>query len=74
LGLSIMIGYRIYPKKVEKIEVCLYIGSGAELAKDVEFALDELEISYSRVNEGDIKKGNLKNYSVLIIPGLKKEI
>ncbi|MCD6471677.1 hypothetical protein J7K55_00915 [Candidatus Aerophobetes bacterium] len=39
LGLSIMIGYRIYPKKVEKIEVCLYIGSGAELAKDVDLLL-----------------------------------
>ncbi|MEA1964214.1 MAG: BPL-N domain-containing protein [Candidatus Aerophobetes bacterium] len=69
LGLSIMIGYGVYSEKVKKSEVCLYTGSGAELAEDVEFALNELEIPYSKVNEDDIKKGNLKNYLVLIIPG-----
>ncbi|MCK4419127.1 hypothetical protein KAV79_04920 [Candidatus Aerophobetes bacterium] len=69
LGLSIMIGYGVYPKGVKKSEVCLYTGSGAELAKDVEFVLDELGISHSKVNEDDIKKGNLENYLVLIIPG-----
>jgi len=54
---------------VKKSEVCLYTGPGAELAKDVEFALNELGISYGKLNEDDIKKGNLENYLVLIIPG-----
>lgn len=54
---------------VKKSEVCLYTGPGAELAKDVEFALNKLGVSYSKLNEDDIEKGNLENYLVLIIPG-----
>ncbi len=69
LALSIMIGCGVYFKRVKKSGVCLYSGSGAELAKDVEFALNELDVSYSKADEDDIRKGNLENYSVLIIPG-----
>ncbi len=68
LSLSVMIG-SAYSKRVKENGVCLYAGPGAELAKDVEFALNELEVSYNEVNEDDIKKGTLENYLVLIIPG-----
>ena len=69
LGLSMIMGGGVYSKEVQKSEICLYMGSGAELAKDVEFALGELGIAYGKLNEDDIKRGNLENCSVLIIPG-----
>lgn len=50
-------------------QVCVYAGSGAVLAKDVETALDRLAIPYARVNEFDVKAGGLEGCSVLIIPG-----
>lgn len=52
-----------------KRKVCIYTGSGASLAKDVERALDKLNISYRKIAEKEIKKGDLKDHSVLIIPG-----
>ena len=53
VAISIMIGCRVYFRKIKKSEVCLYVGSGAELAKDVEFALNELGISYEKVDEDE---------------------
>lgn len=64
-----IIGWGMYLKEREKRKVCVYAGSGAELAKDVEFALNKLGISYDEVNEDEIKKGKLKSCPVLIIPG-----
>ena len=74
LGLSMIRGGGVYSKEVQKSEVCLYVGSGAELAKDVEFALGELGIAYGKLNEDDKKRGNLENCSVLIIPGSQLKV
>ncbi len=49
--------------------VCIYAGSGAVLAEDVELALDRLGIPHTRVNEFDVKAGQLEACSVLVIPG-----
>ena len=49
--------------------VCIYAGSGAVLAKDVEAALDRLAIPYGEVNEHDIKGNGLEDCSLLIVPG-----
>lgn len=48
---------------------CIYTGSGAELARDVEVALDKLNIPYSEVNEHTIREGGLGNCPLLIVPG-----
>ena len=50
-------------------EVCVYAGSGAVLAGDVEYTLERLGISYREVDENFIKSGGLVDCSVLIIPG-----
>ncbi|RLG03398.1 MAG: hypothetical protein DRN60_01520 [Thaumarchaeota archaeon] len=50
-------------------EVCVYAGSGAVLARDVEHALERLGISYREVDENFIKSGGLMDCSALIIPG-----
>jgi len=50
-------------------EVCVYAGSGAVLAGDVEYALERLGISYREVDESFIKGGGLVDCSALIIPG-----
>lgn len=47
---------------------CVYAGSGAVLARDVEAALDRLAIPYRRVDEFDVKGGRLKACSALIFP------
>jgi glutamine amidotransferase PdxT len=49
--------------------VCVYAGGGAVLARDVEVALDKLEIPYREVGEQDIRGGGLEDCSLLIIPG-----
>jgi glutamine amidotransferase PdxT len=49
--------------------VCLYAGGGAVLARDVEVALDKLEIPYREVGEQDIRGGGLEDCLLLIIPG-----
>jgi glutamine amidotransferase PdxT len=49
--------------------VCLYTGAGAVLAKDVEVALNKLEMPYRGVGEQDIKGGELKDCSLLIVAG-----
>lgn len=69
LVLLIMLGCEVHSTEIKKGQVCLYTGSGAELAEDVEFALNELEISFLKVDEDDIKDDNLEECSVLIIPG-----
>jgi len=50
-------------------EICIYAGSGAVLASDVEYALDRLGVSYREVDEDFIKSGGLADCSMLIIPG-----
>ncbi len=50
-------------------KVCIYVGEGASLARDVEVALYNLGIAYGEIDEASLKKGTLKNCSVLIIPG-----
>jgi len=50
-------------------QVCVYAGSGAVLARDVELALDKLGMPHARVSESDVKAGGLKGCSLLIIPG-----
>lgn len=50
-------------------EVCVYAGSGAVLARDVEVALDKSAIPYSEVDEHVIRRSRLGNCSLLIIPG-----
>ena len=49
--------------------VCIYIGAGAVLAKDVEVALDKLAMPYREVSEQDIKGSGLEDCLSLIIPG-----
>lgn len=49
--------------------VCVYAGDGAGLARDVEVALDKLEIPYHEVDEQDIRGGGLEDCPLLIIPG-----
>jgi len=50
-------------------KACIYAGSGAVLAKDVEVALDKLAIPRLEVDEHDIREGKLRNCSVLCVPG-----
>lgn len=50
-------------------KVCVYTGSGAVLARDVEAGLDRLAIPYRRVDEFDVKGVRLKACSALIFPG-----
>jgi len=49
--------------------ICVYAGSGAVLARDVEVALDKLAMPYRGVDEQDIKGSGLEDCSSLIIPG-----
>ena len=49
--------------------VCVYAGAGAVLARDVEVALDKLEMPYREAGEQDIRGGGLEDCSLLIIPG-----
>jgi glutamine amidotransferase PdxT len=49
--------------------VCVYAGSGAVLARDVEVALDKLDMPYREEGEQDIRDGGLEDCSLLIIPG-----
>ncbi len=63
-----MIKWTILDKEKEG-NICIYCGSGAILANDVEFALKELGISFKEIDEDDIKEGKLNDCSVLIIPG-----
>jgi glutamine amidotransferase-like uncharacterized protein len=53
---------------VDKL-VCVYAGSGAVLAKDVEIALDKLALPYREVDERDIRDGGLGDCSLLIVAG-----
>ena len=53
---------------VDKL-VCVYSGDGAVLARDVEVALDKLEMPYCEEGEQDIRDGGLEDCSLLIIPG-----
>lgn len=64
-----MIKWAVLDKEKEKSKLCIYCGSGAILANDVEFALNELEIPFIEIDEDDIKEGKLNDCSVLIIPG-----
>lgn len=50
-------------------QVCVYAGSGAVLARDLEAALDRLAIPYAGVNEFDVRGGGLGSCSLLIVPG-----
>lgn len=50
-------------------KICLYSGSGGELAENVGFALRKLDIAYDKLNGKDIGQGELESCSVLIIPG-----
>ena len=48
---------------------CVYAGSGAALARDVEVALDRLALPYHEVDERDVRSGGLNKCSLLIVPG-----
>lgn len=50
-------------------KIYVYAGTGAVLAKDVEVALDKLDIDYNEIEETDIKEDKLEKNSVLIVPG-----
>jgi glutamine amidotransferase PdxT len=49
--------------------VCVYAGTGAVLARDVEVALDKLAISYREVGEQGVRGSGLRDCSLLIVPG-----
>jgi glutamine amidotransferase PdxT len=49
--------------------VCVYAGTGAVLAEDVEVALDKLALPYREMGERDIRGGRLGDCSLLIVPG-----
>lgn len=49
--------------------ICVYAGSGAVLARDVEVALDELALPHGEVDERDVRSGRLDKCSLLIVPG-----
>ena len=49
--------------------VCVYAGTGAVLARDVEVALDKLSLPYREVSEQDIKGSGLEDCSLLLVPG-----
>ncbi len=54
----------------EKAEVCVYAGSGAVLAGDVEKSLRMLGIPYREIDEGYIRReGFEEDCKVLIVPG-----
>jgi len=55
--------------EVAKVEVCIYAGSGAVRAHDVEVALEKLGIPYTRADESSMRKRTLEGSSVLIMPG-----
>lgn len=49
--------------------ICIYAGSGAELARDVEVALDRLALPYCEVNARDVRTHRLDKCPLLIVPG-----
>ena len=49
--------------------IALFAGTGAVLAQDVGVALAKLNLHYTEVTESDIKRGKLKDFNILIIPG-----
>jgi glutamine amidotransferase-like uncharacterized protein len=49
--------------------VCIYAGTGAVLAKDVEVALGKLAMPYREVGDRGIRSGGLDDCSLLIVPG-----
>jgi len=49
--------------------ICVYAGSGAVLARDVEVALDKLALPYGEVDARDVRTGRLDRCSLLIVPG-----
>ncbi len=50
--------------------VCVYAGSGAVLARDVDRALDKLGIPHLDIDEDSIRRGILQEHcGVLIVPG-----
>lgn len=55
--------------RVAEKGTCIYAGSGGELARDVEVALDELALCYREVDERDVKADELSECSLLIVPG-----
>jgi Uncharacterized conserved protein len=65
-------------REVSNRRVCIYAGSGAVFAGDVELALDKMGMSYYEVDEDFIARGNINtnmnmninmNCTCLIVPG-----
>lgn len=72
LFIAVVSGCRALPegdKGTMDNPVCVYAGTGAVLARDVEVALDKLEMSYREVAERDIGGGGLESCSLFILPG-----
>lgn len=53
----------------ENIAIALYIGPGAEMAGWVQNSLQEKKIPYLLVDPHDIRKGILRQFELLIMPG-----
>ena len=49
--------------------IALYIGPGAELAKDVEVVLQKNQVDYGLINSQDVRHGVLAEFRILIMPG-----
>lgn len=50
-------------------KIAIYTGKGAYMAKDVEAFLSDFDIDYSRLNESDVRKGDLRDFDVFVISG-----
>lgn len=49
--------------------IALYIGPGAELAKDIEVVLRKNKVDHSLINAQNVRLGVLEKYQILIMPG-----
>ncbi len=67
---------------MEKVQIALYVGPGAELASDVQKVLQKYSVPHQRINSEDIRNNILEQFKLLImsggytaryIPGLKQK-
>ena len=61
-------GFRLEVSRIKK-GICVYAGTGAKRARDVEAALDRLAIPYEELDEHAVRNAGLKACSVLVMPG-----
>jgi len=61
-------GFRLEISRIKK-GVCVYAGTGATRARDVEAALDRLAISYKELDEHAVRNAGLGPCSVLVMSG-----